>query len=102
MATANGIEGRRLPLIGTIQSKIILDQTDLETDQKEDGTLNMVRSWFNVNTGKIDENKIDTTEFDSVHDDLLQLYKVRKQLRLTDKNTISATRLVYLLHVCEH
>ena len=57
----------------------------------------MVRSWFNETTGKIDERKIDTSEFDSVHGDVLQMYKVRKQLRLTDKKTTSKTRLIYLL-----
>ena len=57
----------------------------------------MVKSWFNLNTGKIDEKKIDASTFDDVHEDVLQLYKVRKQLRLTDANTTSSTRLVYLL-----
>ena len=53
----------------------------------------MVISWFNLETGKIDENKIDTSIFDEVHDDVLQLYNVRKQLRLTDANTTNSTRL---------
>ena len=97
MATANGIEGRGLPLIGAVKGKIVLDQFDLEKAQNEDGALTMVRSWFNETTGKIDEKKIDTSEFDSVHGDVLQLYKVRKQLRLTDKKTTSKTRLIYLL-----
>ena len=34
---------------------------------------------------------------DSVHEDVLQLYKIRKQLRLTDNNTTSTTRLIFLL-----
>jgi len=29
----------------------------------------MVRSWFNLKTGKIDEKKIETSIFDEVHDD---------------------------------
>ena len=74
-----------------------MDQVDLEKAQNEDGALTMVRSWFNKTTGKIDEKKIDTSEFDSVHGDVLQLYKVRKQLGLTDKKTTSKTRLIYLL-----
>ena len=57
----------------------------------------MVRSWFNETTGKINDKKIDTSEFDSVHGDVLQLYKVRKQLILTDNKTTSKTRLIYLL-----
>ena len=57
----------------------------------------MVKSWFNLNTGKVDEKKMDTSVFNEVHEDVLQLYKVRKQLRLTDGNTTSSTRLVYLL-----
>ena len=52
----------------------------------------MVKSWFNLETGKIN-----TSIFDKVHDDVLQLYRVRKQLRLTDANTTNSTRLVYLL-----
>ncbi len=54
-------------------------------------------SCFNSDTGKIDEKKIDTSNFEDVHDDVLQLYKVRKQLRLTDESTTSSARLVYLL-----
>ena len=74
MATANGIEGRGPPLIGAVKGKIVLDQFDLEKAQNEDGALTMVRSWFNKTTGKIDEKKIDTSEFDSIHGDVLQLY----------------------------
>jgi hypothetical protein len=70
---------------------------DLEKAQTEDSAIQMVRSWFNLKTGKIDENKIDTSTFGEVHEDVLQLYKVRKQLRLTNGNTTSSTRLVYLL-----
>ena len=33
----------------------------------------------------------------TVHEDVLQLYKVRKQLRLTDAQTTNSTRLVYVL-----
>ena len=66
-----------------------MDQFDLKKAQKEDGALTMVRSWFNDTTGKIDEKKIDTSGFDSVHGDVLQLYKVRKQLILTDNKTTS-------------
>ena len=40
---------------------------------------NQVRSWFNLKTGKVEDKKIDTSVFDEVHDDVLQLYKVRKQ-----------------------
>lgn len=75
----------------------MLDQTDLEKAQHDDRALNMVRTWFNKTTGKIDEKKIDTTEFDSLHNNVLQLNKVRNQLRLTDNNTTSTTRLIYLL-----
>ena len=86
--------GAWLPLIGALKGKIVLDQVDLEKAQNEDGALIIVRSWFNETTGKIDDKKIDTSEFDSVHGDVLQLYKVRKQLRLTDKKTTSKTRLI--------
>ena len=75
----------------------MLDQFDLEKAQNEDCALTMVRSWFNETTGKIDERKIDMSEFDCVHGDVLQMYKVRKQLRLTEKKTTSKTRLIYLL-----
>ena len=78
------------PLIGTFKGKILIDQVDLEKAQNEDSALQMVRSWFNLKTGKIDENKIDTSIFNKVHDDVLQLYKVRKQLRLTDANTTNS------------
>ena len=57
----------------------------------------MVRTWFNETTGKVEDKKIDTSEFESVHEDVLQLYKVRKQLRLTDNKTMSKTKLIYLL-----
>ena len=70
---------------------------DLEKAQTEDSTIQMVKSWFNWKTGKVEENKIDTSIFDEVHEDVLQLYKVRKQLRLTDAKPTNSTRLVYLL-----
>ena len=97
MSGARADEGSGPPLIGTFKGKILIDQVDLEKAQNEDSALQMVRSWFNLKTGKIDENKIDTSIFNKVHDDVLQLYKVRKQLRLTDANTTNSARLVYLL-----
>lgn len=45
----------------TIKGKIIIDQADLEKEQKDDGVLTTVRSWFNNKTGKIDERKVDTS-----------------------------------------
>jgi hypothetical protein len=97
LATANGIEGRGPPLIGTIQGKIGIDQNDLEKAQIDDGALNLVRSWFNEKTGKIDDKKIDTEEFEGLHNDVVQLYKVRKQLRLTKKSSTNQAELIYLL-----
>ena len=90
-------KGSEPPLKRTFQGKILIDQVDLEKAQNEDSLLQMVKSWFNTKTGKIDENKIDTSGFDTVHEDVLQLYTVRKQLRLTDTKTTNSTRLVYLL-----
>ena len=97
MAGARAKEGSEPPLIGTFKGKILIDQVDLEKAQNEDSALQMVKSWFNLKTGKVEEKKIDTSVFEEVHDDILQLYKVRKQLRLTDANTTSSARLVYLL-----
>ena len=54
--------------------KILIDQVNLEKAQNEDSSLQMVKSWFNTQTGKIDENKIDTSVFDTVHENVLQLY----------------------------
>ena len=97
LSGAHAEEGSGPPLIGTFKGKILIDQVDLEKAQNEDSALQMVKSWFNMKTGKINENKIDTSVFNTVHEDVLQLYKVRKQLRLTDASTRNSTRLVYLL-----
>ena len=97
LSGARAEEGSGPPLIGTFKGKILVDQVDLEKTQNEDSALQMVKSWFNLKTGKIEEKKIDTSAFDEVHDDVLQLYKVRKQLRLTDASTTNSTRLIYLL-----
>ena len=97
LAGSRSDEGRGPPLIGTFKGKILIDQVDLEKAQNEDSAMLLVKSWFNSNTGKIDEKKIDTSTFEDVHDDVLQLYKVRKQLRLTDESTTNSARLVYLL-----
>jgi len=97
LAGSRSDEGRGPPLIGTFKGKILIDQVDLEKAQNEDSALLLVKSWFNSDTGKIDERKIDTSNFEDVHDDVLQLYKVRKQLRLTDESTTGSARLVYLL-----
>ena len=78
MSGARADEGSGPPLIGTFKGKILIDQVDLEKAQNEDSALQMVRSWFNIKTGKIDENKIDTSVFNTLHEDVLQLYKVRK------------------------
>ena len=50
----------------------------------EDGSINLVKLWFNKNTGKVDDRNIDTNEFETLHSNVFQLYKVRKQLRITD------------------
>ena len=97
LSGARADKGSGPPSIGTVKGKILIDQVDLEKAQNEDSSLKMVRSWFNTKTGKIDERKIDTSVFNTVHDDVLQLYKVRKQLRLTYASTMNSTRLVYLL-----
>ena len=78
LSMASADEGSGPPLIGTFKGKILIDQVDLEKAQNEDSALQMVRSWFNIKTGKIDENKIDTSVFNTLHEDVLQLYKVRK------------------------
>ena len=75
LSGARAEEGSGPPLIGTFKGKILIDQVDLDKAQNEDSALQMVRSWFNFKTGKIDEKKIDTSVFDEVHDDVLQLYK---------------------------
>ena len=94
---SHGSEGRGPALICNIQGKIGLDQKDLEKAQAEDGALQLVRSWFNETTGKIGDKKIDTSEFEGLHSDVIQLYKVRSQLRLSDKSSTGDVRLVYLL-----
>ena len=66
-------EGSEPPLIGTFKGKILVDQVDLEKAQNEDSVLQMVKSWFNFKTGKIEEKRIDTNSFDEVHEDVLQL-----------------------------
>jgi len=76
LSGARADEGSGPPLIGTFKGKILIDQVDREKAQNEDSALQMVKSWFNFKTGKIDEKKIDTSVFDEVHDDALQLYKV--------------------------
>ena len=63
----------------------------------DDGSISLVKSWFNKNTGKVDDKNIDTEEFETLHSDVLQLYKVRKQLRITDKQVTKQARLLYLL-----
>ena len=85
LSGARADESSGPPLIGNFQGKIVIDQVDLEKAQNEDSAIQMVKSWFNLKTGKIDENRIDTSTFEEVHEDVLQLYKVRKQLRLTDE-----------------
>jgi len=89
--------GKWTPLIGTFKGKILIDQMDLQSMQNDDVGLQMVKSWFNMKTGKIDKNKIHTSTFDTVHSNVLQLYKVRKQLRLIDDTVINSFRLIYLI-----
>jgi hypothetical protein len=69
-------------LIGNFKGKILIDQTDLEKAQTEDSAIQMVKSWFNLNTGKIVDSKIDTSMFDEVHEDVLQLYKGKKTAQI--------------------
>jgi len=72
------MKGRGPPLIGTFKGKILIDQVDLEKAQNDDSALLMVKTWFNLHTGKVDEKKIDASTFEEVHEDVLQLYKVKK------------------------
>ena len=67
---------------------------DLERAQMEDGAISLVKSWFNKNTGRVDDRNIDTNEFETLHSDVLQLYKVRKQLRITDKKVTKQVKLL--------
>ncbi len=55
LAGSRSDEGRGPPLIGTFKGKILIDQVDLEKAQNEDSALLLVKSWFNSDTGKIDE-----------------------------------------------
>ena len=57
--------------------------------------MHLVRSWINKNTGKIENRKINTEEFEGVHSDVIQMYKIRKHLRLKNKSTTNEARLVY-------
>ena len=66
LGTNKGEEGRGPALIGTVKGKILIDALDLHRAQEEDGALQMVRTWFDEKSGKITDNKINTTEFDSV------------------------------------
>ena len=54
LSGARADEGSGPPLIGTFKGKILIDQVDLEKAQNEDSSLQMVKSWFNTKTGKID------------------------------------------------
>jgi len=81
MSGARADESSGPPLIGNFKGKILIDQVDLEKAQTKDSAIQMVKSRFNWKTGKVEESKIDTSTFDEVHEDVLQLYKVRKQLR---------------------
>ena len=74
------------------KGKIMIGRMDLQKTQNEDSSLQMFKSWFNNKTGKID-----TSTFDTVHSDVLQLYKVRKQLILTDTTITNSSRLIYLI-----
>ena len=57
--------------------------------------MHLVRSWINENTGKIKNRKINTEELEGVHSDVIQMYKIRKHLRLKNKSTTNEARLVY-------
>ena len=42
LATANGIEGHWLPVIGTLKGKIVIDQVDVEKVQKARNFQNLI------------------------------------------------------------
>ena len=43
------------------------------------------------------DRNIDTIEFETLNSDVLQLYNVRKQLRIKDEKVTKQARLLYLL-----
>ena len=57
----------------------------------------MVRSWFDKITGKVDNKKINTNELKTFPSNVLQLNKVRKQLRITDEKVTKKAKLINLL-----
>ena len=59
LGTNKSEEGRGPALIAPVKGNILIDAIDLEKAQKEDGALQMVSTWFDEKTGKIQENKID-------------------------------------------
>ena len=74
LSGARADQGSGPLLIGTFKGKILIDQVDLEKAQNDNpnGKI-LVR---HTKKGKVNENKIDTSVFNTVHEDVLQLYKV--------------------------
>ena len=70
------------PLNASVQGKIGVDAADLCRAQGKDGVRQLVKSWIDKNTGKVDNKQINLEELEEWHMELKQFYNERKQIQL--------------------
>ena len=70
------------PLIVLVQCKIGVDEADLYRAQGKDGVLQLLKSWIDKNTGKVDNRRINLEEMEEQHTKVKQFFNVRKQIQL--------------------
>ena len=67
------------PIIVFVQGKKGVDSADLYRAQGKDGVLQLVKSWIDKNTGKVNNRHNNLEEMEEQHMEVDQFYNVRKQ-----------------------
>ena len=67
------------PIIVFVQGKKGVDSADLYRAQGKDGVLQLVKSWIDKNTGKVNNRPNNLEEMEEQHMEVEQFYNVRKQ-----------------------
>ena len=94
LAGYNGMECEGPPMIASNKGIINIDA---DKAQFTDGVLMMVKSWIDKYTGEVDDKKINLQELDQLHQEVKQMYTVRKQFKLMETSDRIKVRLLCLV-----
>ena len=85
------------PMIASNKGIINIDADNLYKAQCTDGVLMTIKSWIDKYTGEVDDKKINLQEMNELHEEVKQMYTVRKQFKLMETSDRIKVRLLCLV-----